>query len=57
MLHCTSPMLQGLEVVHALMIFFCNISVSSRGNDEDEDFFVDDQDVSRLMIVTQVGLT
>jgi len=39
------------------MIFFCNISVSSRGNDEDEDFFVDDQDVSRLMIVTQVGLT
>ena len=57
MLHCTSPMLQGLEVVHAVMISFCNISVSSRGNDEDEDFFVDDQDVSRLMIVTQVGLT
>jgi la-related protein 1 len=27
-----------------------------RGDDEDEDFFVDDQDVNRLIIVTQVGL-
>jgi hypothetical protein len=30
--------------------------VLSRGDDEDEDFFVDDQDVNRLIIVTQVGL-
>ena len=29
--------------------------VSSRVDDEDDDFFVDDQEVNRLIIVTQVG--
>jgi hypothetical protein len=28
--------------------------VSSRGDDEEDDFFVDDQDINRLIIVTQV---
>lgn len=29
--------------------------ISSRVDDEDDDFFVDDQEVNRLIIVTQVG--
>jgi len=37
-------------------ISFCNMFVLSRGDDEDEEFFVDDQDVNRLIIVTQVAL-
>jgi hypothetical protein len=43
------------EIVCAKFIFFCNMFVSSRVDDEDDDFFVDDQEVNRLIIVTQVG--
>jgi hypothetical protein len=50
----TYGMLQGLKVVHSRLICFCfNVFVSSRGDDE-EDFFVDDQDINKLIIVTQV---
>jgi hypothetical protein len=38
------------------MIFFRNTFVLSRGDDEEDDFFVDDQDVNRLIIVTQVSV-
>jgi hypothetical protein len=51
----TDGMLQGLKVVHSRLICFCfNVFVSSRGDDEEEDFFVDDQDINKLIIVTQV---
>lgn len=36
-------------------MIFCNMFISSRVDDEDDDFFVDDQEVNRLIIVTQVG--
>ena len=48
--HCSCSMMRVLQI-----FLFCNMFVLSRGDDEDEDFFVDDQDVNRLIIVTQVG--
>ena len=35
-------------------ISFCNMFVLSRGDDEDEEFFVDDQDVNRLIKLSHV---
>ena len=49
--HCSYYMIRVLQI-----FLFCNMFVLSRGDDEDEDFFVDDQDVNRLIIVTQVAL-
>jgi hypothetical protein len=40
--------------VHTRLISFFIMFVSSRGDDEEDDFFVDDQDINRLIIVTQV---
>lgn len=54
MLHCLS--LCCVYQNPAQMILFCNVFVLSRGDDEDDDFFVNDQDVNRLIIVTQVGV-
>jgi hypothetical protein len=41
--------------VHARLICFCfDVFVSSRGDEEEDDFFVNDQDINKLIIVTQV---
>jgi hypothetical protein len=53
-LYCTYSLLQGQEVAHTGLISFFIMFVLSRGDDEEDDFFVDDQDINRLIIVTQV---
>ena len=48
--HCSYYMIRVLQI-----FLFCNMFVLSRGDEEDEDFFfVDDQDVNRLIKLSHV---